>query len=150
MFVAASLVNGSGLLCYGLYSDPSLTCESVTPGGMNLPWGTNGVPKIYYGDASDSSIIGKQVDARYYATGLTQSELNTLFSLRKSACSLHCQTCSDLVTCNQCEIGWYLINNNCKRCSPCCAGCTGAGNSACLSCAPLCISTAPTTCVRNK
>lgn len=148
--MAASVINGSGLLCYGLYSDSCLTCVSETPGGMNLPWGAAGVPKIYYGDAFYRSIIGKESDARYYATGLSECDLNTLFTQRKAACSLHCQICSDLVTCTQCEIGLYLdANSNCVLCNACCVECTGPGNSACLSCAPLCISTAPTTCIRN-
>lgn len=149
--MAASVANGTGLLCYGLFIYNSLICGSVTTGEMNLPWGTAGTPRMYYGDSFHNSIVGKEVDVRYYATGLSESEFNSLFTERKLACSLHCQVCSDLVTCSQCKEGWYLDgSSNCIRCNTCCVRCTGPGNSACLSCAPSCMSTASNTCVSKN
>ena len=151
MFVTTSIGNGSGLVCYALESVTTLTCllETPSPAGSNLTWGTAGIPKIYYGDPSHPSIVGKEVDARYYATALTQPELTILFTQRKLTCTLHCQTCSDWMTCSLCATGWYLSGGKCLRCNACCVDCTGFGNTACGTCAFSCFSPALNTCIRK-
>lgn len=130
--------NGFGTLCFGLLSDSTLTCNTGTPGGINLVWGSAGIPKIYYGDNFSQSIIGKEVDGRYYTQGLTEADFNDRFAQRKVICMYNCQTCSDFLTCSLCVAGFYLSGGKCLRCSSCCGSCTGPGNSSCTSCAPSC------------
>ena len=150
MFVAISATSTLVKLCFALYTDTSLTCASFVPNSAILTWGTAGTPRIKIGDTYNTSIIGKIVDARYYPTGLPESDFLTQFTRRKVICIPNCQTCSDLVVCTLCASGWFLqVGNTCVRCNACCATCTGASESQCTSCNPLCVSTGPTTCKSN-
>ena len=138
MFIAGSVNNGFSTLCFGLITYSVLTCHTGTPGGSNLVWGTAGTPMLYYGDNFMYSIIGKEVDARYYTTGLTEADFNARFSQRKVLCVLNCQTCSAFLTCSLCTAGFYLAGGVCNRCNSCCIVCSGPGHSSCISCAPSC------------
>lgn len=134
VFVGASVKAGKGLLCYGLYSDITITCVNFDSGSTNLVWGTAGSPKILYGDTHASSIIGKEVDKRYYPRGLELADFSNLFTQRKAACAVGCGVCLDLVTCSQCVAGYYLSGGGCIKCFSGCATCSGVSESQCVTC----------------
>ena len=125
---------GIGLFTYAFYSENGLQSASYNSITNNLVWGTAGTPKYYYGDSFYRSIVGKEVDVRYYPRGLGLAELTQIFTQRKVVCIRGCQVCIDLVTCSQCISEYYLSGGKCLRCSLGCATCSGANNNQCLSC----------------
>jgi hypothetical protein len=99
-------------------------------------WSTSGTNRIILGTQEFGNTSSmKFKDMRVYTDLTTVVHPEVPFGQMKLHCQSNCISCSDVETCASCAAGFYGNAGVCSACNINCLACSGAGVTACLTCA---------------